>query len=92
MRALRGRSRTGLALATRLFTPERFAMTAGLVEPLDIELIKDAVNDTPHLLRSRHEGMIDNRRFAEAIYRVALASRLMAQVAYRDTISEAGVT
>ena len=33
---------------------------------------------------------MNDRRFAEAIYRVALASGSMEQVAYQDTISEAG--
>jgi hypothetical protein len=80
----------GAALATRLLTPEGFAMTAGVLVPLDIELIEDAIADTPQLLRNRYEELIDDRRFAEAIYRVALASGLMEQVAYQDTISEAG--
>jgi hypothetical protein len=78
------------ALATRLCTPEGFAMTAGVLVPVDIELIEDAIADTPQLLRNRREELIDDRRLAEAIYRVALASGLMEQVAYQDTISEAG--
>jgi hypothetical protein len=80
----------GAALATRLCTPEGFTMTAGVLVPLDIELIEDAIVDTPQLLRNRREELIDDRRFAEAIYRVALASGLMEQVAYQDTVSEAG--
>jgi hypothetical protein len=80
----------GAALATRLCTPEGFAMTAGVLVPVDIELIEDAIADTPQLLRNRREELIDDRRLAEAIYRVALASGLMEQVAYQDTISEAG--
>jgi hypothetical protein len=80
----------GAALATRLCTPEGFAMTAGVLVPVDIELIEDAMADTPQLLRNRREELIDDRRFAEAIYRVALASGLMEQVAYQDTISESG--
>src|SRR5450756_1214801 len=80
----------GAALATRLYTPEGFAMTAGVLVPLDIELIEDAIADTPQLLRNRREELIDDRRFAGAIYRVALASGLMERVAYQDTISEAG--
>ena len=44
----------GAALATRLFTPEGFAMTAGVLVPLDTELIEDAI-DTPQLLRNRPE-------------------------------------
>ena len=80
----------GGALATRLYTAEGFAMTAGVLVPLDIELIEDAIADTPQLLRNRREELIDDRRFAEAIYRVALASGLMEQVAYQDTMSGAG--
>ena len=80
----------GAALATRLFTPEGFAMTAGILVPLDIELIEDAIADTPQLLRKRREEVIDDRRFAEAIYRVALASGIMEQVAYQDTIANLG--
>ena len=50
----------GAALATRLFTPEAFAMTAGVVVPLDGELIENAVADTPQLLRrvTRRRSMI----------------------------------
>jgi hypothetical protein len=80
----------GATLATRLCTPEGFAMTAGVLVPIDIELIEDAIADTPQLLRNRREELIDDRRFAEAIYRVAIASGVMEQVAYQDTISKTG--
>ena len=50
----------GAALATRLCTPEGFAMTAGVLVPLDIELIEDAIADTPQLLRNRREKLIDD--------------------------------
>jgi hypothetical protein len=80
----------GAALATRIYTPERFAMTAGVLVPLDIELIENAVADAPQLLRKRPDEVIDDRRFAEAIYRAALASGMMEQVAYQDTIAEPG--
>ena len=80
----------GAALATRLFMPEGFSMTAGVLVPLDIDLLEDAIAETPQLLRNRFEELIDDRRFAEAIYRVALESGLMEQVTYRDTIAEPG--
>jgi hypothetical protein len=44
----------------------------------------------PQLLRKGYDELIDDRRFAEAIYRIALASGLMEQVAYQDTIAESG--
>jgi hypothetical protein len=74
----------GAALATRLYTPESFAMTAGVLVPFDIELLEDAFADNPQLLRKSREELIDDRRFAETIYRVALASGLMEEVAYQD--------
>jgi hypothetical protein len=42
-----------------------------------------------NLLRKRWEEVIDERRFAQAIYRVALASGLIEQVAYQDTVAGA---
>jgi len=87
--ALERSLRDGVALATRLFTLDDFAMTAGVLVPFDIELIEDVIADSPQLLRNRGEELIDDRRFAEAIYRVALASGLMDQVAYQDTVSGA---
>ena len=80
----------GAALASRLFTPEGFAMTAGVLVPLDSELIEDVIADTPQLLRKGRDEVTDDRRFAEAIYRVALASGVMGQVAYQDTIAKSG--
>ena len=77
-------------LATRLYTLEGFAMTAGVLVPLDIELIEYAIAHTPQLLRKGQEEAINDRRFAESIYRAAVASGIMEQVAYQDTIAEAG--
>jgi hypothetical protein len=77
-------------LATRLYTLEGFAMTAGVLVPLDIELIEYAIAHTPQLLRKGQEEAINDRRFAESIYRAAVASGIMERVAYQDTIAEAG--
>ena len=57
---------------------------------LNLELMADAIADTPQLLRKGYEEAMDDRRFAEAIYRVALASGLMGQVGYQDTIADLG--
>ncbi len=56
----------------------------------DIELIEYAIADTPQLLRKGQEEAINDRRFAESIYRAAVASGIMERVAYQDTIAEAG--
>ena len=76
-------------LATRLYTLEGFAMTAGVLVPLDIELIEYAIADTPQLLRKGQEEAINDRRFAETIYRAAVAGGSMERVAYQDTFRSA---
>ena len=59
-------------------------MTAGVIVPIDIQLITDALDSTPQLMRKSHAEAIEDRRFAEAIYRTALASGIMQRVAYQD--------
>jgi len=76
-------------LATRLYSLDDFTMTAGVIVPLDMELIEDAIVETPQLLRKMPKEAIDDRRFAEAIYRAAVVSGIMDQVGYQDTIAEA---
>jgi hypothetical protein len=74
----------GSLLATRLYAPETFSMTAGVTVPLDLDLLKDALDEVPQLLRKSEAQASDDRRLAEAIYRVALADGIMERIAYRD--------
>ena len=76
----------GMGLATRLFAPERFAMTAGVMVPLDRKSIAAALTDTPLLLRKNYQETGDDRRFAEAIYRVALAKGLTNRCSLQRTL------
>ena len=78
----------GVGLATRLFVPESFAMTAGVVIPASRETIAAAIDDTPLLKRKSAQEMGDDRRFAEAIYRFALANGLTERISYQDTITK----
>ena len=78
--------RAEAVLATRLYTLEGFARTAGVRH----RLIKYAIADAPQLLRKGQEEAINDRRFAESIYRAAVARGIMERVAYQDTIAEAG--
>ena len=80
----------GSIFATRLYTPEGFSMTAGVNVPLDPQLRRAALADVPQLRRKLPAEVSDDRRFAEAIYRLALASGVMERVAYRDPGDEAG--
>jgi hypothetical protein len=77
-------------MATRLFTPEGFSMTAGVFVPFDLETIEDLYAELPRRLgESKLDAVIDDRRFAEAIYRVALADGIMDRVAYQDLPDDA---
>ena len=62
----------GSAFATRYYTPDRFSMTAGVGMPVDLELLARAVASMPQLLRRSGVETIEDRRFAEAIYRAAI--------------------
>jgi hypothetical protein len=74
----------GALLATRLYAPESFSMTAGVIVPMDLELLTDALDEVPQLFRKSHAEASDDRRLPEAIYRVALADGIMERIAYRD--------
>jgi hypothetical protein len=80
----------GGMMATRLFAPERFSMTAGVIVPFDLGLIEDIHAGLPrHLGESRLTALIDDRRFAEAIYRIALAGGIMDRIKYQDQLDDA---
>jgi hypothetical protein len=80
----------GATIATRLYTPDRFAMTAGVSVPFDLALIEDLrVELPPRLGKGGLTAMIDDRRFAEVIYRVALAGGIMDRIAFQDLPDDA---
>jgi len=74
----------GSLLATRLYTPERFSMTGGANVPFDREMLAEVVGALPQLGRKPMTEAVDDRRFAEAVYRVALAGGVMERVRYQD--------
>ena len=77
----------GAAFATRYYKPDDFVMTAGVGMPIDLRLVIGAVESAPQLLRKSQVEMIEDRRFAEAVYRAAIADGLMEGVAYQDVPS-----
>src|SRR5580704_5295286 len=80
----------GGVIATRLFTPDRFAMTAGVNVPFDLAFIEDIHAGLPRRLgKSKLTALIDDRRFAEVIYRIALAGGIMDRIAYQDLPDDA---
>ena len=75
----------GTLFATRYYTPDRFSMTAGVGMPVDLAVLNSALESAPQLLRkSRAEEAIGDRRFAEAVYRTAIADGIMEGVSYQD--------
>jgi hypothetical protein len=74
----------GAAFATRYYAPDPFLMTAGVTVPIDLNLLSSALESAPQVLRKSHVEAIQDRRFAEAVYRVALADGIMEGVAYQD--------
>jgi hypothetical protein len=71
-------------VATRLYTPESFAMTAGVLVPFDMEFLEDVFCEVPQLGGKRLEEAADDRRLAEAIYRIAIESGVTEIVRYQD--------
>jgi hypothetical protein len=80
----------GGLIATRLFAPGRFAMTAGVNVLFDLDMIEDIYAELPRRLgKSKLTALVDDWRFAEAIYRVALASGFMDRIIHQDPPEDA---
>ena len=74
----------GTAYATRYYQPEYFAMTAGVGLPVDRDLIASVLDAAPQLQRKSQVAALEDRRFAETLYRTAIASGATAGVAHQD--------
>lgn len=74
----------GDMFATRYYRPAEFAMTAGVIIPMDLTLLEAAILSLPPLGDISLVALLDDRRFAEALYRAALADGIMEKVAFRD--------
>jgi hypothetical protein len=80
----------GEIFATRLFTPERFSMTAGVFVPFDFDMLPEILAELPRRVGDSPLATVaDSRHFAEAIYRVALADGIMDRVTYLDVPDDA---
>lgn len=78
----------GLGFATRYFALDDFIMTAGIALPVTRDAITRAFDVTPALWRKEPVDAIQDRRFAQAIYRAAIEDGTARQVAYRDVGGE----
>jgi hypothetical protein len=63
----------GMTIASRICWPAGFAMTCGVIVPVDAELVADALCNGGTWLRDVNpEQVADDPRFATAIYRSAI--------------------
>lgn len=74
----------GSMFATRLYAVAEFSVTAGVIVPVDMAFLEDAVNGAPQLTRKPLAEVIDDRRFAETLYRAAFADGTMERVEFRE--------
>jgi hypothetical protein len=71
-------------MATRVYAPEDFHMTAVVSVPLDGVLLMRAIARRPLLARMDSDEALQDRRFAEAIYREAINAGMMERIRFQD--------
>jgi hypothetical protein len=70
----------GMVFAGRLFEPDSFAMSCGVIVPVTSAVVGTM---TPQAWQcSTPEQLAQDRRFAAAVYRAAINRNIMANVAY----------
>ena len=72
----------GLSFAGRVCEPDRFAMSCGVIVPVDRDLMEEVALDTLAWRRGDPEHVAEDPRFATAIDRAAIDSGIMNKVAY----------
>ena len=82
--ALESSAPTGLKMATRVYSPEDFHMSAGVLVPLEGALLASALLRRPLLARMNSYEAAEDRRFAEAIYRQAIHEGIMERVRFQE--------
>jgi hypothetical protein len=77
-------------VATRLYAPEAFSMTAGVLVPIDMGLLEHMLDEMPQLGAKELEEAADDRRLAETLYRVAIETGVTGRVRYQKPGGEVG--
>ena len=70
----------GLTLAMRVSTPDAFAMTSGVMVPVDADLIEGVFDAVLGRVGGEPDRIANDRRFATALYRAAILSGALDQV------------
>jgi hypothetical protein len=77
----------GLTFAGRFFWPAAFAMTCGVVVPVDAAPVEDTLLDNTALLHHTElKRLGDDPRLAAAIYRSALNAGIIEHVVFREPV------
>jgi hypothetical protein len=75
----------GVAMAMRLCTPDAFAMTSGIIVPVDREMMEEVLDQVLPRVRGEPAQVANDRRCASAIYRTAVANGLMERISFEET-------
>ncbi len=75
----------GMAMAMRLCTPDAFAMTSGVIVPVDREGMEEVLDQVLPRVRGEPDQVANDRRFATALYRMAVANGLMERISFEET-------
>jgi hypothetical protein len=74
----------GMSVAMRVIMPEAFAMTCGVIVPVDAMLLDEVFEEVLGRIRGEADAIANDRRFATTIYRMAVLEGLMDQVGFAD--------
>ena len=79
-KALEQTAPEGMSVTMRVITPETFALTCGVIVPVDGMLLDEVFDDVLERIRGEADAIANDRRFVTAIYRRAVLDGLMDQV------------
>ncbi|HTB46710.1 MAG TPA: hypothetical protein VK741_24040 [Acetobacteraceae bacterium] len=74
----------GSVLAGRVKAVDDFVMTCGAVVPLDVDTLAEAVAHTPNWSARSRAAVVEDPRFATAVFRAALQSGVADRIEFRD--------
>jgi hypothetical protein len=74
----------GMSVAMRVIMPEAFAMTCGVIVPVDAMLLDEVFEEVLGRIRGEADAIANDRRFATTIDRMAVLEGLMDQVGFVD--------
>lgn len=78
----------GDTLVTRVFAPDAFSVTCGVMMPVDLAIMTSVFYEVvPRLNHHTIEQICQDRRFAEAIYRTAMADGVMDEIDFQDPLA-----